>query len=306
MQAQVMIDTVSFLAKVVHRASPATSLGLMSSGPRQHCLEGRRWEEFALAMADGRPVYSRPPMGNYSEGSLRGFYYSHDSIKITRQCMPKGTIEQTEVENVPFTPYSKSAAFTFLETAISFAYGCQGVTMNFFDHAGSPMHLDPALGRMMGNKKAYLNALAQTAQQEGSYHGVRLLHHEKASYVKEVKAGSTYQSLSADGGQIHEMLESLGIATTYEDSAVIATQGQQLRAFSDAQIRQMLRGGMLLDASAACVLVERGLGRHIGIQSIQPPKYLRDLGTLSAEEFFNPLFDGRRSEEHTSELQSLS
>lgn len=305
MQAEIMIDTVRFLGQVVHRTSPATALGLMSSGPRNHALEGRRWEPFALAMADGQSVYSRPPMGNYSEGPLRGFYYSHDSIKATRYCMPKGTVEQTEVESVPFTEYSKSVVFTFLEMAVSFAYGSHGVTMNLFDHSGTPMQNDPGLGRMLARKKPFLNGLAQFAQQPGSYRGVRLLHHQKASYVKQLPAAAPYGALAADGNEIPDMLETLGIATTYEESGVIATQGQHIRAFGDAEIRQMLRGGLLLDGEAAGVLVERGFGKHIGLKSVQPPKYLRSLGALSSEEFFNPLFGGQPRKFMTATLPDL-
>ena len=243
MQAEIMIETVAFLAQVVHRTSPQTCLGLMSSGPRAHCLEGRRWADFCVALADGQPLYSRPPMGNYGEGSLRGFYYSHDSIKITRHCMPPGTIEQTEVESFPFTRYSKSATFTFLEMAISFAYGSHGVTMNLYDHAGTPMESEPAFGRMLGEKKPLLESLAQRAQGPGTIRGVRLLHHDRASHHKRLGEKAGYGDLSADGAPTMSMLESHGIPTTYQDSNVIATSGQLLRAFSDDEIRAMLGRG---------------------------------------------------------------
>ena len=75
-------------------------------------------------------------MANYYEDSLRGFYYSQDSVKLTRAVLPAGTVELTECENVPFTRFPKSVKFTFLELAISFAYGSEGVTLNLFDHAG--------------------------------------------------------------------------------------------------------------------------------------------------------------------------
>lgn len=146
MQRDIMEETAAFLAKTVHEVSPETSMGLMSSGPRLHCLEGRDWTRLAEALADGRPLYSRPPMANYYEDSLRGFYYSQDSVKLTRAVLPAGTVELTECENVPFTRFSKSVKFTFLELAISFAYGSEGVTLNLFDHAGTPMRAEEHYG----------------------------------------------------------------------------------------------------------------------------------------------------------------
>lgn len=306
MQAEIMVETVGFLGQVVHATSPDTSLGLMSSGPRTHCLEGRRWDAFAEAMADGRPLYSRPPMGNYNEASLRGFYYSHDSMKITRHCMPADTIEQTEVENVPFTQYSKSAAFTFLEMAISFAYGSHGVTMNLYDHAGTPMEGEPAFGRMLRQKKGFLDALAARAQAPGTYRGVQLLYHEKESYKRRLPRDADYGALGADGGNTMQMLEAHGISTTYGDEAVKATDGQTLRAFTVDEIRSMLAGGMLLDASAAKVVAERGLGHLIGLQSIAAPRCIDEVGgPYSAEEFHNGRFGGAKGKYLTLTVPGL-
>ena len=305
MQAEIMIETVGFLARVVHRTAPQTSLGLMSSGPRTHCLEGRRWLDFAASMADGRPLYSRPPMGNYSEASLRGFYYSHDSIKITRHCLPPETIEQTEVENVPFTRYANSATFTFVEMAISFAYGSDGVTMNLFDHAGTPMEQEQEFGRMLAAKKPFLEGLARRARQPGVYRGVQLLYHERESYHKRLGKGADYGALGADGSATMTMLESHGLPTTYEQSDVVASSGQQLRAFSDDEIRALFSRGLLLDATAARVLHERGFGPQIGLKSIKPPRHLDALGAFAAEEFFNKKFGGAEKSFLTLTLPDL-
>jgi len=292
MQAEIMIDTVGFLARVVHRASPGTCMGLMSSGPRNHCLEGRRWKDFASALADGGAIYSRAPMGNYSENSLRGLYYSHDSIKITRFCMPSGAIEQTEVENVPFTQYSKSVAFTFLQMSLSFAFGSHGVTLNLFDHCGSPMESDPSVGRMLAREKAFLNALAERCAEPGIYRGVRLAFHEKQSYHKRLPKGATYGMLVGDGEQLMRALESHGIPTTYEDSAVSALSGQTVRALGDEEIREILKRGCLVDGRAAHVLYERGFSRELGLERVEEPRHLDELGEFSAEEFFEAKFGG--------------
>ncbi|MBA3686476.1 MAG: hypothetical protein H0W72_14740, partial [Planctomycetes bacterium] len=291
-QHEVMTETAGFLAEVVHRTAPATALGLMSSGPGAHCMEGRRWKPFAAAFADGRPLYSRPPMGNYNEGSLRGFYYSHDSIKATRHCMPAGTIEQTEVENVPFTRYSKSAVFTFLEMAISFAYGSHGVTMNFYDHCGTPMASEPAFGELMRARKPFLEGLARVAQLPGCYRGVRLLHDEAASARKRLAPGSSWWHLISSNGALMENLETHGIPTTYEASTVTAATGQIIRGSSDAEIGALLAGGLLLDATAAMILHERGFGPDIGLSAIAAPVHLDSLGAFSAEELIDPEFGG--------------
>ncbi len=293
MQRNIMVETAGFIAKTVHAVSPETCMGLMSSGPRQHCLEGRDWQRFCAALADGNTLYSRPPMCNYNEDSLRGFYYSHDSIKLTRHVMPANTIEQSEVENVPFTRFSKSVNFTFLEMAISFAYGANGVTMNLYDHLGTPMEVESSFGKMLGNKKEYLNSLAQASQATGTFKGVQLLYHPRSSNTKELPASADYAELGGDGYEMMLALENAGIATTYEHSTVIAASGQTLRNLSDTQLAAMLKQGLLLDATAAMVLVERGFGADIGLKNIAQPLHRSKLNfVISAEQYCNPKFGG--------------
>lgn len=306
MQREIMIETASFLAKVVHAVSPDTCMGLMSSGPRQHCLEGRDWERFAEAIADGKPLYSRPPMGNYWEDSLRGFYYSHDSIKLTRHVLPKNVIEQTEVENVPFTRFSKSINFTFVEMAISFAYGSHGVTLNMFDHVGTPLAEEMHFGQLLADKKDYLNALAQESQKSGVFRGVQLLHHPEASFCKELAAGADYQEMAEDGYQMMNALEAMGIPTVYDASSVIAVSGQTVRSYSDEEIRQMLHKGVLLDGIAAQVLLERGFGKAIGLKSIAPAVHRSELPYIvSAEELHNEAFGGAKQKYISATLPDL-
>lgn len=308
MQAELMIQTVSFLAKTVHRTSPDTHLGLMSSGPRMHCLEGRRWKEFAAALGDGLTLYSRPPMGNYSEDSLRGFYHSQDSIKITRYSLPSGVIEQTEIESVPFTRYSKSVAATFVEMAISFAYGCRGITMNLFDHCGTPMEDEPGFGAMLGRKKPFLNRLAELAGQPGQYRGVQLLFNERDSYSKHLIPNADYESLMADGYQASNMLESHGVPTTYDQEQTAIVVGQQVRGMDDEQIRKLLGKdrGLFLDGMAAAILSQRGYSDLIG-GKIEMPRHLNTFWpeVFAAEEFFNPDFGGADRSYLTATIPSL-
>lgn len=293
-QADIMIDTARHLARAIHAVDPAINLGLMSSGHYQHAIEGRRWSAFAEALADGRPLYSRPPLGNYHEATLRGLYLSQDSIKGCRHVMPAGAIDQTEVENIPFGPYANSTLFTFLKMAVGFAYGATGVTLNLFSHDGAPMEDDPHVGSMLAERKPMLDALANAVQQPGRYRGVGLLHHERASAAIHLPAGATYDDLLVNHLPAMEQLEAHGIPTTYEPEPVIAAPGQILRAFDDTAIEAMLGTGrgLLIDAVGAGVLIERGFAELIGVERIAPPRPACELGLIAAEHIEHPAFGG--------------
>lgn len=306
MQCDIMIETAGFLARTVHEVSPATSLGLMSSGPRLHCLEGRDWRRFAAALADGRPLYSRPPMSNYNEESLRGLYYSQDSIKLTRHVLPPETVELTEVENVPFTRFSKSVAFSFLEIALSFAYGADGVTLNLFDHVGTPMADEAEFGWMLAERKPFLTALSRATLPAGAFHGVRLFHEPAASKFKRLAAGAGYGDLCEDGYNLMQALESHGIATTFTASEVSALSGETARALDDDALTGLLAKGLFLDGPAARILVERGFGLEIGLAEVAAPCHRRDLsGPVAAEEIHDPEFGGGARKYLTVTLPTL-
>ncbi len=306
MESDIMTDTAAFLAQIVHDVSSETRMGLMSSGPRNHCMEGRDWNGFTKALTKtSAPLYSRPTMGNYWEDSMRGLYHSQDSIKITRYCCPEGTIEHTELENVPFTRYSKTTTFSFLQMAISFAFGSQGVAINIYDHLGTPMEAEAHYGKMLGDKKPYLNAIAEYTQQPGVYRGVRLLHNDKYGHHCHLRQGDGLLGLTEDGFTTMQMLESLGIPTVYEESPATVAVGQQLQSYSDEEILAMLGGGLLLDAAAAEVLQARGFGEHVGLKSILPSKPLEEYGPLSAEEHFNTDFGGAVREYMTTLIPAI-
>ena len=277
--------------RLLAQASAGTPLGLMSSGARHHCREGRDWAEVAAALGDN--LHSRPTMGNYWEwGPPRGLYFSQDSVKLTRHCLPPGTVDLTELESVPFSRYSKSVAFTFAQLALSFAYGARGAAINIFDHLGSPMQAEAHYGKMLGARKAFLNALAQRAQLPGSFRGVQLLYRKDAGRLMHLTPGAGSAALAGEGYPALEAFEAAGIPTTYDESAVMFLCGQQPRTLSDEEIGVLLGKGLFVDGAAAAILCERGFAAELGLVAAAPPTTLEQNGIISGETFSHPQFGG--------------
>ncbi len=293
MQDEIMREATSHLASTVHAVSPHTRIGLMSSGPRNHVQEGRNWKALATAMStNGRSIFSRPTLGNYWEWDLRGFYFSQDSIKITRHALPVDAIDLTEVEAVPFSRTANSIAFLATKLAISFAYGARGVTLNIFDHLGSPMRDVPQFGKLLAELKPCLNALAEETQRPGIYRGIRLFHFDHAVDTAHLPDGAQLSALRGDGDGAVHAFEAAGIPTTYERSEVVALIGQQPRLIPDDELHKLLRGGVFLDGPAAEILCRRGFGEWIGLRAAGEPLALSEHGAISAEELIHPDFDG--------------
>lgn len=286
----VMMEVARFLEQIVHSVSPTTKLGLMCSMPNHHALEGRDWKAFTSALSGSEKLVARPCMMNYSEDSLRGLYESEWMLRQTMHCLGRDAIIQTEVENVPFSLYSKSTTFTFLQMALSFALGSDGVTMNLFDHLGSPMTDTPEFGPMLKDKKPFLNALAQRCQRTQSS-GIGLISAEQGAYFTQTAPSATWRDILPEAQGWRKVLGPLGFAYTFEQSSVTAISGQAIRALPDSQIKKLLSGGIVLDITAAQCLIEMGYSKQIGIEVKR--MFNKNTEPLAAEEYHNEAFGGQ-------------
>jgi len=299
---EAMTEVVGFLERCVHEVSPNTKLGLMCSAPTSHAIEGRDWAAFTSALAGDQPLVARPCMSNYNEESPRGLYEAEHYFRLTQHCLGNDVIVQTEIENVPFTQYSKSTKFTFLQCALSFIFSADGVTMNLYDHMGTPMSMAPEFGDMLKHGKPYLNALAERCQ-GGKASGIQLLHSQDGSYFVKLDEGADYADLSADGHAWRKALEPLGFPVTFDISSVVALSGQVIRALSKDQIVSILSAGALIDLSALRCLEEMGHGDLLGV-SIKREFHKCD-EPIAAEEYHNSDFGGSEKTYLTLTLPDL-
>ena len=302
MNRDVMVDVARFFEQTVHEVSPKTKLGLMCSSPESHAIEGRDWKAFANALAGNQPLVARPCMFNYDETSPRGLYTAAYLVRSTMSLLGSEVIIQTEVENWPFTTFSKSARFTFLQLALSFALGADGVTMNLFDHMGTPIAKSPEFGSMLKEKKAFLNALAERCWKSKAA-GTQIIHPQDGSYHVKLEENATYQNLAAGGHAWRNVLEPLGFPITFEESGVVALSGQVVRALSDERLLEILSKGGLVDLSALRCFLEMGYGKHWGVE-IKRIFHKYD-EPLAAEEHFDPEFDGAERKYMTLTLPDL-
>ena len=295
MLSDITCETAAFLAKSVHAVDSSIRIGLMTSGPRAHCAEGRDWKRLAECASDNAPLQSRPTLGVYYESDIRGLYYSADSVKLTRAVLPEGTEELTELENYPYTSFANSEVFTTMKACVSFAFGAGGIAANLFDHVGSLMSAHPTALESITEHRRFFDALVEANSLCGSaFCGVQMLFSEKESCLKEFPEGAAHDMRFAEGYSTVWALEGCGIPTTYSEMPVKILTGERARCFSDDDVRRFLSGNVFMDGMAARILSERGFGPLIGIDEISCAIAPCDWGTpISAEitdaEYFTEL-----------------
>jgi len=283
------------LSTSVQAANPSTNLGLMTSMPDQHSIEGRDWA--ALESIFGGAGIFRPHMPPYTqERALRM------TSSITRQtiaCLSESAEIYPELENSPRSGiYSKSGTYTVWQMLEAALLGSHGITINHFDMMGNGTSLDPKFGSFLAEAKPLLNAIGDLRLDDRSAHGVQILFSPKIAshlYLEGSSTGLTsgnrelamkMQDPSYSGGGTGEgcTLQRLahpsiiwgdvcaifGIAHRFTQKiepgkGPILVSGQTLRAFRPDEIDTLLSGRVFLDAEAAMMLFQEGRGRDIGL-----------------------------------------
>ncbi|MFA6714765.1 MAG: hypothetical protein WCS27_05275 [Victivallaceae bacterium] len=291
---QVSAEAIKLMSDTVHAVSPETIVGLMSSGPGNHVREGRDWKELSgiMSVTENMPCASRPPLGNYSESSLDGLCYVADSVRFTRSVFCGNEIEEGEIENYPYTGFSKSNLFMFLQCAAAIGTGCDALTFNLYDHCGTPLHVTGDILESLGKNKKFLSTLKSRAGKEGQDNGIRLYFHPASSAYKKLNPGEPPAALGSSCTAWGNHLQAMGFPVSFEESEVTAPAGQDIRAASDAEIKRILSKGLLCDAVAFTALREMGYGEFLGAS----PKSVFPLMTkkpLAGEHFHNTDFGGR-------------
>ena len=307
-QNDVMQETIKVLVDSVHRVNPKIMIGLMSSGPESHVLEGRDWPELATILRGSAGNFvSRPPLYIYEEKSLSELYSGPTSIRRTRAAFQSQGIELSEVENVPFSIYAKSQAMTFCQIASSILSGCDGVTLNLFDHLGSPISDTPEYGKMLGDSRGWLDAIRQAIPGKAPFSGIGLLHHDQSAATAFLDDGNGYSGLRDRGDGWVRPLEALGFSTTWDivNCDTVALSGQTVRSFSAVQIQSLLEKSVILDLEAVQCLADMGWGSEVTGVSVSKTGPIHSFGPLAAEHLHHPAFGGGKGVFLTATLPDL-
>lgn len=300
---ETLLEPIPKLRSAVEHANPSTKLALMSSRPDQHSIEGRDWAAMQSAMGNEPVFLNRPHMEPYTEE--RALRITATVTRQTIACLSGPIGIYPELENSPRCGvYSKSGRYTAWQMLEAAAIGSPGITINHFDNMGNGIALDPAFGEHLARSKPILSAVASLQLDDRQAEGVQVLFSTKIAThlhlpkppegTSKVKPNAESLSLqmqmnpSGGGGSgfegslqslVHpstvwaEVCTILGIAhrlTTEIDLAKgpILVSGQTLRTMDDAEIKKLLGACVVLDAVALEVLIARGYGEDLGIESV--------------------------------------
>ncbi len=262
------LELAAGLAAAVGKASGGrTKLGLMTSDPRVHSFEGRDWHALFKALSINGQVAHRPHYAGYSEGPGHQKTWSIQMLDLQKQFRPAGCEVAPEVENFPFTRWSKSDTQTWAEMALCQFHGSDALLLDVFPFSGNRASTEPEIGVLLDASRPALAWIAERFAPGLESQGVGVPYKmDAAARARLPKGASSLWNYSvASPFEAGRYLLQYGIPMTSRLSPVNAVFGPLMWTFTDAEIDTLLRGGLLLDGESASILQQRGFGALTGV-----------------------------------------
>lgn len=265
--SELQLEVAKGIADSVKANSPCDStIGLMSGNPSYHSTEGRDWHALFEALSiDGR-VAHRPNFTGYSDSIGRFRASSIMMLDWQKQFRPAACEVAPEIENFPFTCWTKSDAQTWAEMALCMAHGSSALLLDLFPFSGNLTGEEPRIGELLDRSKPALNWLAERFQPGLTSVGIGLPWKQEASQKNQLEPGAGMPSLNVSPLDAGTLLLLCGIPVSFAPQIVNAVFGKMAWVFNDQELKEMLAGGLLLDGLSAEIMERRGFGDLIGLK----------------------------------------
>ncbi len=264
---EAQLEAARGIADAVKKNSPVrTKLGLMSSTPWMHSIEGRRWEELFDSLSIDGDVAHRPSFASYCDSLGKSKVYSAMSLAMQKNFRQLSYEVAPEVENFPFTAWSKSDVTTWADMSFALFFGSDALLLDLFPFTGNRADEEPGIGDMLDRSHEALSWIAGRFSKEHNLHGIGIPWKQNAAELVRTEKGEHLNELAVDTMPAWEFLLSYGIPACAGLQDVNFLSGNAAWIFDDGEIAEMLKGGLLLDGISARILCARGFGRQIGVE----------------------------------------
>jgi hypothetical protein len=266
---EIKLEVAKGLAEAVSSNAPESSkIGIMSSGPAVHSAEGRDWGKlFGAFMIDGK-VAHRPHFQWYSDTRGPDIVYSFCMLDIQKDLRPDNCEVAPEIENSPFTSWNKSDSLSWAHMSVAQFFGSDALLLDVFPFSGNPADSEPEIWNMLDRSQPALKWIGKRFTKDLRTQGVGIPWRQNAQELIRTEKGKSLNELHEPDCTAHSSADFLmryGIAVSLRRQESNAVFGRLAWIFSDDELRELLSGGLLLDAASAEILCQRGFGKDIGV-----------------------------------------
>jgi hypothetical protein len=278
----------SLLADVksaVEHVNSAITLGKMTAGAGWTTYSGQAFERWFTALGATK---ARPGGGFYSDSTPLEMLAKAQECGCQRAPLPPSVTDvQYELENFPYQRLKKSNTAVVNECSLALAYGLNGIAFNMMGTPASTEDFMPWMDAIPVARPVWEQWVAHAAGMPTA--GLWPAWSPGLMTRRSVRQGENWLgSAPKHNINLPKILGEIGLplAATASGCGVVLC-GRVAEAFSDAELKGMLAGGLLMDSTALEVLTERGLGNLTGVRLAQR----LDNGLM--ERFTNDELNGR-------------
>lgn len=261
-----MARSINEVLAVIRQAVGEVELGLMSGGyrfPMYGYHDIRQW----LDTLDARRY--RPGDGFWQDADQHDLLRKMFDVGMqVRQAGGRAPVVQYEAEGFPWTSLTRSAAMAATESELSLVAGCNGIAYNYlpWERMTSLAEYEPHF-QIITRRRPVWERLARDLNGT-RWPGLWMAHTNQLFVRRNVAEGENW--FANDGSWPFETIgvARLGVPVTpwreHACGTLLATR--MAEGFTDDELQEMLRGGVLLDARVLQTLWERGLGELTGVR----------------------------------------
>lgn len=308
---ETMLSAARAISTAVREVTSQSRVGLMSSVPFVHAAEGRDWHAILNTLAGGQTPVNRIHLPGYQESAPSHYLRNLNMVSMLNRAMiPENTQVYPELENFPYSLFSKSRRFTRFQLVSGLPLNLAGITIDLYDLNGNGIIWEEGYQDMLREVKPYLNTLTASGVFRGKREGVKVLYSQRSSYTLHTTEGKHMEELYPHDCFWAGILPAMGVPYAYTDSAnhtgeILAASGQVLRNFSAAELEAMFANNfVILNGDAAWTLFDMGLGHLAGIAGAKWIK--QNDGTYAFEQVTNGRIYRGREKARASAIISAS
>ena len=279
-------EIASVIESAIHSVNKEIKVGLMV--PCLHITTTFDYDlpKMARLFQPEGKLLLRPCIGPYCDRNraeiIPGLFY----METVNHIMGDSAEYTPEIETTPFTRFSKSMEVIRLHIA-------QGIVNRMFNPAisacgyvGNSPYFEPEIAKMLKREKPYFDALAKITPERGTKKGIGLRFHRSSAYATPNNY-PTVTDYYLPAFTVHDFLATSGFCLTYDKAPVTLLAGDSAYAFSEEDMKELLKGNLILDAVAAKAFADRGYLEYTGASTAK-----MDV-PFGAQYFSNPDYCGK-------------
>lgn len=269
---ETMLDISKAVGDHLRKNHKGVKVGLMSSTPHAHAIEGRDWHTLTKNLSPDGIIINRIHLPCYNEDCGKRYFQRFNCISmVVRSFLPNEVIVYPELENGTFNTFTKDSEFLRFQLESSLPLLPSGMTYDIYDFAGNGVIESFGYGEKVKGITPYMQGVMDLKLDFAKMQGVTIPVFEDTSKNRRIVNG--WEDLYPNEYDLAGYVNGFGInyKFTHEKrvkNQVVILAGQNPYNYTDQDLKYLFENNfVIVDGIATEIIVNRGLKNLLGIES---------------------------------------